>query len=249
MTSRGPLDVLTPETAIGWAYAPNRAGGVMVQAVFCHEIIGDALASEHRSDLAAIGLAEGNCGFTIRFYRQGAPLYLPFVPIKVDGGDTELARTGQLGFAEFFSALYSAHPSVGRSRSVLGGLWTDRTDAAAILYRLRGGVASKAIKLRCVPARSMPVSQARNSPCPEMQEWHGDAAVTRAFNLKSVRNYGMAQLGRGAVNADQRSVDEVPLRRRRLINEDPADVEIERLTDIRGRSPDPIPDREQRCRR
>ena len=44
-----------------------------------------------------------------------------------------MPRTGQLGFVEFFSALYRDHPSAGRSRSVFGGLWTDRTDAAALL--------------------------------------------------------------------------------------------------------------------
>jgi hypothetical protein len=133
MTIQGSLDVLTVEAAMGWAYAPDRVGGGVVQAVLSCEIIGDALASEHRSDLAAVGLGEGNCGFTIRFYRQIEPIYLPFVSIKVDRGDIELPRTGQPGFVEFFSALYRDHPSAGRSRSVFGGLWTDRTDAAALL--------------------------------------------------------------------------------------------------------------------
>ena len=105
----------------------------MVQAVLSHEIIGDAVAATYRSDLAAVGMGNGNCGYTIKFYREIDPLYLPFISVKVDGGDIELPRAGYLGFAEFFAAFYRAHPSAGRQRSMLGGLWTDRTDAAAIL--------------------------------------------------------------------------------------------------------------------
>ena len=133
MTIRGSLDVVTTKSASGWAYAPSRRSDIVVQAVLSHEVIGDATASDHRPDLAAVGMGKGNCGYTIEFYREINPLYLPFVSVKVDGGDIELPRAGQLGFADFFTAIHALHPTAGRSRSVLGGLWTDRTDAAAIV--------------------------------------------------------------------------------------------------------------------
>ncbi|HWB51433.1 MAG TPA: hypothetical protein VG651_20135 [Stellaceae bacterium] len=133
MTIRGTVDAVTTKGATGWAYAPGRRDDIVVQAVLSHEVIGDAVATGYRPDLAAVGMGKGNCGYTIEFYREIDPLYLPFVSVKVDGGDAELPRAGQLGFSEFFTALHGAHPAAGRSRSVLGGLWTDRTDAAAML--------------------------------------------------------------------------------------------------------------------
>lgn len=133
MTIRGSVDGMTTKGANGWAYAPARRNDIVVQAVLSHEVIGDAIASDHRPDLAAMGMNNGNCGYSITFYREIDPLYLPFVSIKVDGGDIELPRVSRFGFGEFFAALRRSHPAAGRSRSVLGGLWTDRTDAAAML--------------------------------------------------------------------------------------------------------------------
>jgi hypothetical protein len=97
------------------------------------EVIGEAMADEHRSDIAAIGLADGMCGYSIAFHRPIDPLYLPFVVVKPENGDVELPRYARTSFVEFFTALYRDHPAAGRNRSVLGGLWTDRTDSAALL--------------------------------------------------------------------------------------------------------------------
>jgi hypothetical protein len=133
MSFRGSVDVVTTKGASGWVYAQGRPDGIAVQAVLSHEVIGDAAATDHRPDLVAAGLGKGNCGYAITFYREIDPLYLPFVSVKVDGGDAELPRASQLGFVEFFAAFHRNHPSAGRSRSVLGGLWIDRTDAAAML--------------------------------------------------------------------------------------------------------------------
>jgi hypothetical protein len=133
VTIRGSVDAVTTKGASGWAYAQGRRNDLVVQAVLSHEVVGDAVATEYRPDLAAVGMGKGNCGYTIEFYREIDPLYLPFVSIKVDGGDAELPRANQLGFNEFFAAFYRNHPSAGRSRTALGGLWTDRTDAAAML--------------------------------------------------------------------------------------------------------------------
>jgi hypothetical protein len=104
-----------------------------VQAIIHQEVIGEAVADEHRSDIAAIGLGDGKCGYAITFHRPIDPLYLPFVVIKPEGGDVELPRYAPTSFVDFFTAVHRAYPAAGRNRSVLGGLWTDRTDSAALL--------------------------------------------------------------------------------------------------------------------
>lgn len=133
MRVRGSVDVVAQGEVRGWAYAPDRPEPVMVQAVLNNEILGEAVANLHRADLAAAGLGDGNSGYAMKLFRPVDPLYFPFVTVKVDGGDAELPRAPMLGFAEFFAGLHRTHPSAGRHRSVFGGLWTDRTDAAALL--------------------------------------------------------------------------------------------------------------------
>jgi hypothetical protein len=130
---RGSVDIVTTSEIQGWAYGMGRPAPVRVQAVLNHEIIGEAHASIHRADLAAAGLGDGNSGFLIKLYRTIDQLYLPFIVVKVEGGDVELPRAPMLGFSEFFAALYAVNPGAGRHRSVYGGLWTDRTDASALL--------------------------------------------------------------------------------------------------------------------
>jgi hypothetical protein len=117
----------------GWAFAYERQEPVLVQAVLNHEILGEAIANLPRPDLKAAGLGDGKSGYVIELFRPVDPLYWPFLVVKVDGGDVELPRAPMLGFGEFFASLYFSHPASGRSRSVFGGLWTDRTDAAALL--------------------------------------------------------------------------------------------------------------------
>jgi len=130
---RGSVDLVTVNEVHGWAYAGDRKGPVLVQAVLHHEIVGETTATIHRPDLAAAGLGDGNSGFVINLFRALDPLYLPFVVVKVNGGDAELPRSGMFGFQEFFAAHYALYPAAGRHRSLLGGLWTDRTDAGAVL--------------------------------------------------------------------------------------------------------------------
>ena len=43
----------------GWAYAQGRRNDLIVQAVLSHEVIGDAVATEYRPDLAAVGMGKG----------------------------------------------------------------------------------------------------------------------------------------------------------------------------------------------
>ena len=138
MLIRGSVDVVETTEVRGWAYSPNRRDPVRVQAVLNHEILGEALANIHRPDLAAAGLGDGKSGYAIKLFRPIDPIYLPFLTVKVDDGDAELPRAPALGFRDFFAALFRKHPAAGRSRSLFGGLWTDRSDAAAVL---RGKVA------------------------------------------------------------------------------------------------------------
>jgi hypothetical protein len=133
MMIRGSVDTVTETAVTGWVYSPGRKAPITVQAILNHEIIGETTANTHRSDLKKAGLGDGNSGFEINLYRLIDPLYIPFVQVTVDGGDVELPRVPTLGFGDFFRSLYAAHPTAGRHRSVFGGLWTDRTDAAAML--------------------------------------------------------------------------------------------------------------------
>jgi hypothetical protein len=133
MLVRGAVDVVSSTEIRGWAYAPARHEPVVVQATLSHEVLGEAVANEHRPDLGAVGFGDGRCGYVIRLYRPIDPIYLPFVSVTLDGGDAELPRANASGFAEYFTALYRAHPAARRTRSVFGGLWTDRIDAAAVL--------------------------------------------------------------------------------------------------------------------
>lgn len=133
MFIRGSLDVITSTGLTGWAYAHEARDGLTVQALLNHQVIGEAVADIHRPDLEAVGIGDGRCGYSITFYYRLDPLLLPFVVVKPEGGDVELPRATISGYGEFFQALFREWPSTGRHRSVLGGLWTDRVDAAALL--------------------------------------------------------------------------------------------------------------------
>jgi hypothetical protein len=133
MTIRGSVDLVTTQEAHGWAYPEAGRDVLTVQAMLNNEVIGEGAAENHRSDLASAGLGSGNFGFGLRYYRELNPLYLPFVVFKIEGGDVELPRSSPAGFLEFFTAFYRQNPAGGRHRSLMGGLWTDRVDAAALL--------------------------------------------------------------------------------------------------------------------
>jgi len=130
---RGSLDIVSTQGAMGWAFSPDSREKLTVQALLNHSIIGEAIADLHRPDLAAVGLGDGNCGYHISFYQEINPLYLPFVVVKLEGGDMDLPRSSLSGYSDFFVALYRQYPVTGRHRSVFGGLWTDRIDANALL--------------------------------------------------------------------------------------------------------------------
>ncbi|MGG5811726.1 hypothetical protein [Falsiroseomonas sp. CW058] len=142
MSIRGSVDSLTTEGAQGWAFDGRDGEQLALQALYDGRIIGEAVADRHRHDLAEAGFGDGHCGFEIRFYEPIDAALLPFVSIRPRGGDVELPRFAATGYADFFRSLHARHPSAGRSRSVLGGLWTDRTDARQLLAgRIAAGTA------------------------------------------------------------------------------------------------------------
>ncbi len=133
MSIRGSLDFVTTEHASGWAFSPDSPDSIFVQAVLNGEIIGEGVADIFRDDLAAAGFGDGECGYTIQFNRHIDPLFLSFIAVRPDGGDAELPRWTPTGLVEFFSMFHRSHPAAGRHRSVFGGLWSHRIDAAAVL--------------------------------------------------------------------------------------------------------------------
>lgn len=130
---RGSLDVVSNVGAMGWAFTADTRKKLTVQAMLNHAIVGEAIADIHRADLAAVGMGDGNCGFKIDFYQEIDPLYLPFIVVKISGGDVELPRASLSGYSDYFTALYRKFPVTARHRSVFGGLWTDRIDAVPLM--------------------------------------------------------------------------------------------------------------------
>jgi hypothetical protein len=139
---RGSVDQITTEGAHGWAFDSTTGEPMTVQALYDGRIIGEAFADRHRHDLAAAGFGDGRCGFEVVFYEKVDASLLPFISVRPRGGDVELPRYAATGFADFFRGLHARHPGAGRSRSVFGGLWTDRTDARQLLAgRVAAGTA------------------------------------------------------------------------------------------------------------
>lgn len=130
---RGSVDVITTKKASGWIYTDSQKEPLAVEAVINHQVVGRVIASLPRPDLAAAGFGDGKCGFELQFGNELDPLYLPFVQILMAGTDLELRRWTGAGFGDYFRALHERYPRAGRAASVYGGLWTDRTDAAAML--------------------------------------------------------------------------------------------------------------------
>jgi hypothetical protein len=130
---QGAIDEVSTVAVVGWIYAPALGNGVSVQAIINQEIIGEAEAKIYRADLDSAGFGSGHCGFEIRFSREIDPLYLPFIEVRLAGSTVALPRVSLFGLGDYVRALWERYPGAGYQASVLGGLWTDRTDAAALL--------------------------------------------------------------------------------------------------------------------
>ena len=131
---RGAIDRLDGEGAVGWLYGADFTAPPLVRAFLHHDLIGESIANVHRPDLENVGFGDGHCGFEIRFERPIDPSYLSFVTVKPQDVDLLLpVPTGGAGYLDLVNAVLSGFAGAGRNRSVLGGLWTDRTDAPQLL--------------------------------------------------------------------------------------------------------------------
>jgi hypothetical protein len=130
----GSVDDVNTKRVVGWVHSSSlEKEAFKVQATINNRVIGEAIADLFRPDLAAAKVGSGHCGFEISFDNAIDAAYLPFVEIRLAGGTLVLPRTTIGGFSDYFSGLYKKYPSVGRYSSILGGLWTDRSDANALL--------------------------------------------------------------------------------------------------------------------
>ena len=140
MSIIGSVDEVTQAGATGWIYNTLGQKPVVVQATLNGEVIGESTADGPREDLAEAGVGDGRCGFEMSFGFEVPRPLMPLINFRPFGGSVELPRTNLLGHIDAFRAIRAAYPGAGWSRSILGGLWTDRLDAAR---RLHGRVATK----------------------------------------------------------------------------------------------------------
>lgn len=133
MSIRGSIDAISTQSALGWIAGLGAEEPLLVEARLQGRVIGEAIADRPRPDLAAAGLGDGNYGFDIVFCEALDPAVLPIVTVHPAGGDVMLQRTSLAGLHEFLGAVISRFPAAGRSRSIYGGLWVDRSDALRLL--------------------------------------------------------------------------------------------------------------------
>lgn len=131
----GSIDLIDNTRAIGWIASRGTPGPFSVEAVLNREVIGRAVASNPRPDLANAGFLDHNCGFEIVFTREIESTFLPFIAVHLADSDLTLPKFTVSGYRNYFEVLYNKYPAAARPGTLIGGLWTDRSDAAA---RIRG---------------------------------------------------------------------------------------------------------------
>lgn len=149
MSIIGSIDLLSPSSATGWIYNTLSPEPVIVQAVLNGQVIGETVADGERPDLVDAGVGDGRCGFSLTFGFQVEDALLPFVCVRPYGGSVELPRTSLTGYIDGYRALRARFPGASWSRSMLGGLWTDRLDARR---RLSGKVAAGIVNQALEPS-------------------------------------------------------------------------------------------------
>ncbi len=130
---KGSVDQISSEGSVGWLYAAANGQKPLVQAFLRHRLIGQAVADLYRPDLEQVGLGDGRHGFDIRFNEVVEAGHLPFITLQPEGFDLTIPTHRGSGFLDLIQRVLADYPTSGRTRSVLGGLWTDRLDAAAVL--------------------------------------------------------------------------------------------------------------------
>lgn len=129
----GSIDRLTPDGAVGWIYRADSTAPAKLRAFLDNEVVGETVADLYRPDLHQVGFGDGHCGFDMSFVRSLSVAQLPFLKIKPEAIDLSLSLTEKTIYLDLLHAVLRDAAGAGRNRSVLGGLWTDRTDAAQVL--------------------------------------------------------------------------------------------------------------------
>ena len=153
---RGSVDKVTSEGSVGWLFAETHGRKPLVQAFLRHQLIGQAVADLYRPDLEHVGLGDGRHGFEIGFNEPIDPSHLPFVSVRPEGYDLSIPMFSTGGFLDLARHILAEYPTTGRHRSVLGGLWTDRMDAPALLS---GRIAVGSVAAELQPALSDLIAQ------------------------------------------------------------------------------------------
>jgi hypothetical protein len=129
----GSVDKLTTEGAVGWIYRADSKTPGKIRAFLDGEVVGESMADRYRADLHQVGLGDGRCGFEMSFVRSLAEAQLPFIKIKPEAIDLSLSLTDKAIYLDLVQAVLRNSAGAGRNRTILGGLWTDRADAAQVL--------------------------------------------------------------------------------------------------------------------
>lgn len=146
---QGSIDRLTPEGAVGWFYSKSLDVKPNVVAFLHDRFLGSAALNIYRPDLEEVGFGDGYYGFEIKFDEPLSDNLLPFVSIRPEGSTLSIPFTQNALLIDLAASLTSAFPGAGRNRSLLGGLWTDRTDALQILAgRMAVGVCTVELQPR-----------------------------------------------------------------------------------------------------
>lgn len=143
----GSVDLVTSTKATGWLY--DKEAGVTADVVaYLHgRIIGSAPSSLYRPDLEKVGFGDGICGFDLPFDEAVSSNDLPFVSVTPRASNLSIPRTSEDSYIDLVARLTRRHPGAGRSRTILGGLWTDRTDALQLLAgRLAAGTCPASVQ-------------------------------------------------------------------------------------------------------
>ena len=88
---QGFLDAVTRHTVRGWARDPVQPGlRLVMEAVADGRVLGQAVADMFRGDVAAAGLGDGHCGFSIDLGIHANDLADASVTVRVSNGGSEL---------------------------------------------------------------------------------------------------------------------------------------------------------------
>lgn len=129
----GSVDLVTTERTSGWLSDRQVDVKWDVVAKLNGAVIGEAKAILSRPDLASVGFHDGNCGFDLHFYHPISPADLGAVTVHPRDSSLAIPRTSNDSYLDIIEAVTKKYPGSGRSRTLYGGLWTDRTDSLQIL--------------------------------------------------------------------------------------------------------------------